>query len=178
MAMGEQIPLRDELDSSSGLSTGLASGLGKGGLKAILFEIATMLQRLASTGEVSQIDLLNLPLTSKEYASLKTLLGDGEARIELKLGGLTLCRETAVPAVWWVEHFNDTGTNAETIAETNAAKAVAEFIEVAEVPHILKYEADELQLGLARLNRKLEMAGNNQPDNNQPGNNQEESDHE
>lgn len=145
MTTADRIPLTDELDTSS--------GLGVGGLKAILSEITTMLQRLMYKGEEAQIDLRSLPLASREYASLKALLGEGEARIELNLGGLTLCRETSVPAVWWVEHYNNTGT------------LVAEFIEVAEVPHILSYEADELQFGIASLtslNRHLEKAGNSQ----------------
>lgn len=147
MANPNLIPVHDELE--------LTGRLG-GGVNAILQEVVAMLERLESTGEGNQIDLKNLPLAPWERTHLKESLGSGEALIELDIGGKTRCLETEIPAVWWIEHLTPSGTVA------------AEFIEVDEIPHILKYEADEIQLGIANLKKRLAAALSNA----------EESDHE
>ncbi|MDH5736698.1 MAG: hydrogenase expression/formation protein [Gammaproteobacteria bacterium] len=134
--MGERIPLVNETVGTS--------GLGANGMHAIMFELSEMLEDLVTEGRSAQIDLRALPLTLNEHDSLKARLGIGEVEIEMDLCGRTLCHETAIPAVWWVEHFNHTGD------------IVAEFIEVARIPDIVKYDSDELQLGLTRLYRQLE----------------------
>jgi hydrogenase-1 operon protein HyaF len=134
MATLEKIPLHDALDRTGRLGNGV---------EAILNEIVALLEKLQSTGKGDQIDLKNLPLAPWERTNLRERLGRGEATIELDIGGITRCIETEFPAVWWVEHLNPGGTVA------------AEFIEIAEIPHILKYEADEIQLGIANLKKRL-----------------------
>lgn len=134
MATLEKIPLHDELDMTGRLGNGV---------EAILSEVIALLEKLHSTGEGNQVDLKNLPLAPWERTTLRERLGKGEATIELDIGGVTRCTETGFPAVWWVEHLNPGGTIA------------AEFIEVAEIPHILKYEADEIKLGIANLRKRL-----------------------
>lgn len=119
------------------------SGLLQGGLRAILYEILAMLENLAAYGETGQIDLRSLPLAPGEYENLKAALGKGEAEIRLELDGLTVCRETAYPSVWWVQHDDALGARK------------AEFIEVAHVPEILVPDAAQLRDGIARLEGAL-----------------------
>lgn len=124
------------------------SGVLRGGLKAILHEILAMLENLASYGETGHIDLRSLPLAPGEYEDLKATLGQGEAEIRLDLDGPTVCRETAYPGVWWVQHDDPLGARK------------AEFIEVAKIPEILVPEASELRDGVLRLERALGCSPN------------------
>lgn len=119
------------------------SGVLRGGLRAIMHEILAMVENLAAYGEAGQIDLRSLPLAPGEYAHLKAALGKGEAEIRLELEGQTVCRETAYPGVWWVQHDDPSGARK------------AEFIEVAKVPGILVPDGDDLRDGVLRLERAL-----------------------
>ncbi len=137
MATGERIPAVDVLDYSRQLGRGIV---------AVLNEVLATLE-CPDTVDDNQIDIQSLPLSAQEREYLNEVLGRGEATIELQLSGLTRCTETAVPGVWWVTHFNPEGMIA------------AEFIEVAEVPHILKVDAGEIEKGIAALKRKISTAG-------------------
>lgn len=141
MTSERRIPVKDELAVSSGLGAGLG---------AILTEILALLESLVEQGQGGEIDLRSLPMAPDEYDRLKSLLGEGEAQIDLALGGLTRCRDTRLPGVWWVEHFNASGSTA------------AEFIEVSKVPDILKFDQNEISEGIARLSKQLEAGGGTQ----------------
>ncbi|HKI75301.1 MAG TPA: hydrogenase expression/formation C-terminal domain-containing protein [Pseudomonadales bacterium] len=117
-----------------------------GGTQAILGEIAGMLENLMAGGESGQIDVRSLPLSPDELTRLRHMLGEGEANIELELNGTSRCRETAFPAVWWIEHRNADD------------KVIAELIEVARVPDILAYDDDEITDGIESLNLRLTPA--------------------
>lgn len=138
MTREQRIPIKDELAISSGLGEGI---------NAIMAEILAMLECLAHQGRGGAIDLRSLPLAPDDYDSLKALLGEGETKIDIALNGLTRCRETRLPAVWWVEHYNTSGST------------VAEFIEVTKVPDILAVDEDEILEGIVRLSGQLEADG-------------------
>lgn len=114
-----------------------------GGLTAILHEVLAMLENLSAFGEGGQIDLRSLPLAPGEIGELKAALGEGEVDIRLQLGGLTRCRETGVPGVWWLEHRDDAGAT------------VAEFIEVAFAPEILRPGREDIRAGMRRLENRI-----------------------
>lgn len=141
MTREQRIPIKDEL--------AIAGGLGEG-VNAIMAEILAMLECLVRQGRGGAIDLKSLPLAPDDYDRLKSSLGEGEAKIDVALNGLTRCRETRLPAVWWVEHYNANGSTA------------AEFIEVTKVPDILGIDEDEIYDGIVRLSGQLEADGGTQ----------------
>jgi hypothetical protein len=110
-----------------------------GGVKAILTEVATLLERLASGGEPGAIDLQSLPMNPAERAQLLEALGSGEVTITLRADGESTMRETGVSGVWWSE-YRDRG-----------GELIAAFIEIARVPAIVPVETDELRRGVAQL---------------------------
>lgn len=144
--MSEKIPVVDALSNARQVG---------GGLHAVANEIAAMLERLAIAGEQHEIDVRSLPLSDGEHDRLIDLLGEGEAVIELQLNGLTRCVETGIPAVWWVRHYNPEG------------KIAAEFIEVAKVPHILEYEARDIEKGVAAMKRKIRGGSDDEESNHE-----------
>jgi hydrogenase-1 operon protein HyaF len=113
--------------------------LRTGNARALLVELAGLLDAWVSRGEPSSIDLRSLPLSAGDYAELHAALGSGavSARVDA-LGTSEVC-ETRYPGVWWVTHRNE------------ADETVAELIEVCEVPAILRTPVEDAAAGLARL---------------------------
>lgn len=114
-----------------------------GNIRALLAEIAARLEKLVSDGETGMIDLNSLPLAPGEYEQLRQTLGQGEvsARIEA-IGGSDII-ETRFPGVWWVTHYNVEGD------------IVADLLEIAHIPEILKSPPDDVHTGLERLKAQL-----------------------
>lgn len=110
-----------------------------GGVKAIVAEIASLLERVAGGGDSSAIDLRSLPMSSADRDQLFGLLGPGEVTITLQAGGESTIRETSVHGVWWSDHRDRSG------------EVIASFIEVARVPAILVVDLDELKRGAQQL---------------------------
>jgi hydrogenase-1 operon protein HyaF len=110
-----------------------------GGAAAILTEIATLLERVAVTGEGAAIDLRSLPMSAADRRQLLEALGPGEVEITLRADGDSSIRETGVQGVWWTEHRDRNGD------------LIACFIEIARVPDILLVPAEELRRGAERL---------------------------
>lgn len=126
-----------------------AAGLG-GGLRAVMYEILALLEKLAAEGKTGRIDVRSLPMIPGEYEALKRALGKGEVDVDLHLNsGLSRCRETAFPGVWWIDHRDAAGAT------------VAEFIEVARVPDILVPETPEIREGIGRLEQELRRGAGN-----------------
>lgn len=117
-------------------------GLGTG-INAILYELVGMLETLLDTGRGSAIDLRSLPLAPGEYEQLRSTLGEGEVSAEVDALGPTRIRETAIHGVWWITHYN------------THDQVLAEFLEVTEVPQLLKTECDDIREGLDLLNERL-----------------------
>ena len=110
-----------------------------GNVAAILTEIASLLEKLASSGETSLIDLKSLPFSPGEYEQLRLTLGRGEVSARLDAIGMSEIIETHFPGVWWVTHYNVEGD------------IVADLIEIASIPNILLSQPEDVRVGLVRL---------------------------
>jgi hypothetical protein len=95
-------------------------------VRALLNEIATLLQDFIDNGNTSSIDLHSLPLLPGEYDAIKTILGEGEVQAHVETLGTTIIYETVVSGVWWVAHTNESD------------ERIAEHIEITTIPEILK----------------------------------------
>ncbi len=110
-----------------------------GNARPLLREIDDMLRRLLEAGEPSAIDLSALPLNPADLDWLRGSLGVGEVAARLQANGESTLDETACPGVWWVTHRNEHGA------------VVAQFIEVAFVPELLKAHPDDIAAGREQL---------------------------
>lgn len=130
------------------VETSLAGeGLGEGA-KAILYEILTMLERLADAGAEGAVDLRSLPMAPGDWKDLTAALGEGDIDATFHDGaGRSRIRETGVHGVWWIEHRD---------ADDNV---VASFLEVTTVPAILATDTADIRAGSRRLRQKLTGEG-------------------
>jgi len=110
-----------------------------GNARPLLREIDDMLRRLLEAGEPSAIDLSALPLNPADLDWLRGSLGVGEVAARLQANGESTLDETACPGVWWVTHRNEHGA------------VVAQFIEVAFVPELIKAHPDDIAAGREQL---------------------------
>ena len=115
-----------------------------GNLRPLLHEIRHALSRLLATGEPSCVDLASLPLTPTEERALLDVLGRGEIEVKLDSLGPSTIYETAYDGVWVVTHRNLDD------------QVMTKFIEITFVPEIIKSHAADVQLGLDRLQTRLE----------------------
>lgn len=116
---------------------------GNGNGRAVLNEVARLLQQLVETGEGGSIDIGRLPLTDEDYDLLDDVLGEGEVHAVVNALGSTEVVEAGVPGVWWVTHYN---------AEE---EVMAEFIEIAFSPEILQSPVEDVKEGLEALRARL-----------------------
>jgi hypothetical protein len=119
--------------------TASETGTIGGGVAAILTEIASLLERVAASGDSAAIDLRSLPMSPSDRQSLEEALGRGEVEIVLHADGESRIRETGVQGVWWTEYRDRNGA------------VIAAFIEIARVPGILIVPPEELTRGAVRL---------------------------
>ena len=112
-------------------------------MQAILSELVTLLVRLKEREETGLIDLLSLPMSALDREELKGLLGDGEVHATLDAEGPSRVQETSVPGIWWIEHRDRQG------------KLIAELIEVALIPAILKCDRAEIAGAALLLNQRV-----------------------
>jgi hydrogenase-1 operon protein HyaF len=115
-----------------------------GSVVALLHEVARLQQRFLEKGENGQIDLKSLPLTQAEQQALTTVLATGEVEARLDALGRSEVRETRLPGVWWIVHYNIEGD------------LIAELIEVCRVPEILHAADEEIRRGAQALADLLE----------------------
>ena len=118
-------------------------GSEAGYARALLSEIARLLDGLVSEGKEDAIDLRSLPIGPSDYEQLKALLGQGEVQISLQLMGPTEIWETAYPGVWWVTHHGPEN------------EVTAERIEVSWIPEIVRSHPLDVKDGLERLKENL-----------------------
>lgn len=148
MSRLSEIPIRIESatrvdnDNADEHSSG---GLG-GGVTAILSELVSLLERLATSQQGAAIDLRSLPMSAQDRLELQRVLGTGEVQATLNAEGLSNIRETQVPGVWWVEHRDRHG------------ELIAELIEVTRMPQILMSDSDEIAVGARALRERLAPA--------------------
>jgi hydrogenase-1 operon protein HyaF len=120
-----------------------------GNVKPLLHEIRHALERLASGGDGTVIDLRSLPLAPGEEKRIEEALGEGEVRSELDALGPTTIVETRYAGVWLVTHRN---TENEIIGR---------FVEVTRIPELLKAQPEDIVAGLRQL--KLELEERSEP---------------
>jgi HupH hydrogenase expression protein len=114
-----------------------------GAARAVLHQIEAMLETLGAFGQADSIDLRRLPLEAQDYEELRETLGQGEVSARLDSLGATHVWETAVPGVWWLTHYNRGG------------EIIAEFIEVTEIPEILRTPPDDIRAAPHLLRSRL-----------------------
>ena len=116
-------------------------------VQPILHEIRHALQRLVNDGEASVIDLRSIPLAPGEEESIINTLGRGEIFAHMDALGPSEIYETRYAGVWMVTHFNDTRS------------IVSRFIEVIEIPEVLKSQHQDMISAIAALESDL-LTGN------------------
>ena len=115
----------------------------------LLHEIRHALQELADSGKTGIIDLRSIPLAPGEEDKIIEALGEGEVQARIDALGPSEVCETRYPGVWLVTHYNE------------ERDIIGRFIEIIDMPDILRSQADEIRQSCARLTDYLERAGDN-----------------
>lgn len=115
-----------------------------GNLRALLTEIAALLEKFSVNGETGMIDLNSLPLAPGEYEQLRQLLGQGEVTVRIEAIGPSEIIETRYPGVWWVTHYNVEGD------------IVADMLEITDIPEIIKSQQTDINTGLELLRAQID----------------------
>ena len=113
-------------------------------VKPILHEIRHALLDLLDSGNTSIIDLRSIPLAPGEEETIINALGQGEVHARLDALGRSDIVETMYSGVWLVTHYNE-----------NEA-VVGRFIEITELPAILKSQREDMTDALKELTQELE----------------------
>lgn len=117
-----------------------------GNVLPILHEVRHALARLLESGTHYIIDLRALPLGPGEEDRILEALGSGEVVAEFDSLGRSEIRESAYGGCWIVTHYDRDGD------------VKTRFIEVTEIPDILKSQTADIADGLARLTARLSVA--------------------
>jgi hydrogenase-1 operon protein HyaF len=112
-------------------------------VEPLLHEIRHGLKRLLETAAATIIDLRSIPLAPGEEERIISELGTGEVQARMSALGPSEIRETRFPGVWLVTHYNSDN------------EVIGKFIEVCDIPQILKAQAEDIRDGLARLTARL-----------------------
>jgi len=129
--------------ASPGCGTDTACNIPTGNVLPLLHEIRHALERWLDSGEEHAIDLRGLPMAPGEEDQLLEMLGEGEVHADLSLTGRSVVLETRFPAVWLVNHYN-----VDDII-------TGRYIEVCEMPAILKSQGEDARAGLEYLEKLL-----------------------
>ena len=112
-------------------------------VKPLLNEIRHALQELLHSRERTIIDLRSLPLAPGEEDTLLDVLGRGEVQARLSALGPSEIIETRFPGVWLVTHRN------------NNDEVIGKFIEVCDIPSLLRSQQEDIRCGLEQLQMQL-----------------------
>jgi hydrogenase-1 operon protein HyaF len=112
-------------------------------VQPLLHEIRHALVKLLDDGDTTVIDLRSLPLAPGEEQKLLDELGYGEVYARLHALGPTEIVETHYPGVWVVVHFN------------NDDEVIGKFIEVCDMPDLLRSQQEDIRQGLEQLQAQL-----------------------
>ena len=127
-----------------GVKVVAAMDLPTGNVKALLHEIAGLLEVWVQKGEAASIDLRSLPLSRGDYDELGAALGVGAVTASVDAIGASDVHETRYAGVWRVTHRNEAG------------EVVADLIEVCDMPAILRAPVEDVADGLLRLKDALD----------------------
>ncbi len=112
-------------------------------VKPILHEIRHALKKLLNSGETSIIDLRSIPLAPGEEETIIETLGHGEVHARLDVLGPSEIYETRFAGVWLVTHYNENDS------------IVSRFIEVTEIPDVLRSQREDVVVALDKLVTEL-----------------------
>ena len=112
-------------------------------VQPLLHEIRHALAKFLDNGEHTVIDLRSLPLAPGEEEQLLDKLGQGEVYARLHALGPTEIVETRYSGVWVVVHFN------------NDDEVIGKFVEVCDMPDLLRSQHEDIRLGLDALQAQL-----------------------
>ena len=115
-------------------------------VQPILHEIRHALGKLLQTGENSIIDLRSIPLAPGEEETIIDTLGQGEVRAHLDALGPSEIVETRFAGVWLITHYNEENS------------IIGRFIEITELPDILKSQPEDIAYSLNELEQVLEQS--------------------
>jgi hydrogenase-1 operon protein HyaF len=115
-------------------------------VQPILHEIRHALGKLLQTGENSIIDLRSIPLAPGEEETIIDTLGRGEVRAHLDALGPSEIIETRFAGVWLVTHYNEENS------------VIGRFIEITELPDILKSQHEDVASSLNELEEQLKQS--------------------
>ncbi|UCC55630.1 MAG: hydrogenase expression/formation protein [Gammaproteobacteria bacterium] len=114
-----------------------------GNVKPLLHEIRHALRRWLDHQESTTIDLRSIPMAPGEEDEIAEELGTGEIFVQMSALGPSEIVETRYPGVWRVTHYN---SNREVIGK---------FIEVCDLPRLLKAADEDISDGLEQLEAQL-----------------------
>lgn len=114
-----------------------------GNVIPLLFEIRHKIARWLENGEQSVIDLLRIPLAQGEDELIEAALGEGEVHAQLKALGKSVIVETTISGAWLVTHYN------------SEDEIMGKYVEVTDMPEILKSPPDDVRRGLVKLDEYL-----------------------
>jgi hydrogenase-1 operon protein HyaF len=114
-------------------------------VEPIMHQIYHALQNFIGTGEASIIDLRSIPLAPSEEETIIDMLGRGEVYAQLNALDPSKIYETQYAGVWLVTHYNE------------ANSIISRFIEITELPDILKSQYEDMTYSLQKLAEKLEI---------------------
>lgn len=109
----------------------------------ILHEIRHALAKLVDTAESSIIDLRSIPLAPGEEDIIIDTLGCGEVHAKLNALGPSEIYETRFAGVWLITHYNEENS------------IIGRFIEITELPDILKSQREDMAFSLTQLEQQL-----------------------
>ena len=112
-------------------------------VKPLLHEIRHALAKLLNDEGPTVIDLRSLPLAPGEEQQLLDELGQGEVYARLHALGPTEIIESRYPGVWIVVHYN------------SSDEVIGKFIEVCDIPDLLRSQQDDIREGLEQLQSGL-----------------------
>jgi hydrogenase-1 operon protein HyaF len=112
-------------------------------VKPLLHEVRHALVKLSADGESSIIDLRSIPLAPGEEEAIIKTLGHGEVHARLEALGPSEIYETRFAGVWLVTHFNEEDS------------IVSRFIEVTEIPEVLKSQREDVVHAITGLETEL-----------------------
>lgn len=130
-------------DTTPNCGSATSCSVPTGNVTPLLHEIRHALEHWLDSGDAYAIDLRSMPMAPGEEDQLLKILGEGEVHADLSLTGKSVVLETRFPAVWLVTHYNTDDT------------IIGRFIEICEIPAILKSQAEDARDGLEYLESLL-----------------------
>jgi hydrogenase-1 operon protein HyaF len=112
-------------------------------VEPLLHEIRHGLTRLLESEAPTLIDMRGIPLAPGEEERIISELGTGEVQARMSALGPSEIKETRFPGVWLVTHYNSEN------------EVIGKFIEVCDMPQILKAQAEDIRAGLEQLTARL-----------------------